>query len=274
MKTKRVLGFKLARPDGFDFYTGKTINYRENVGQIVRPPKPNASLGVCSSGVLHASKNPKDCFVGANIPCSAYRVSGIPVCGDKTKWGFIELKVIREISDLDKLFGWKYSEVINPIYPFKLRQVTQVTNEQIDLLRQWASVRASVWDSVWDSVRDSVWASVRDSVWASVWASVRDSVWASVWDSVWDSVWASVRDSVWGSVRDSVWASVRASVRDYVSSLFPNIKKWKFTKHKAGIYPFQPAVDLWRQGIVPSFDGKLWHLHSGEKATIIWEGKL
>jgi len=30
--------YKLARPDGWDFYTGKTINYREGIGKIVNAP--------------------------------------------------------------------------------------------------------------------------------------------------------------------------------------------------------------------------------------------
>ncbi len=204
MIERRVSAYKLARPDGFDFYTGKTINYRRNIGKVVSPPKPNVSLGVCSFGVLHASSNPNDCFVGAKIPCSAYEVSGIPACGDIKKWGFTELTIIREIKNLDKLFGWRYSGVLNPIHPLKLSKVTKITDKQLELLKRWASVGASVGASVRASVWDSVW----DSVGASVGASVR----ASVWDSVGDSVGASVWDSVGASVGASVWASVGASV--------------------------------------------------------------
>src|SRR3990172_9372790 len=62
------------------------------------------------------------------------------------------------------------------INPLELPMVKKPTNEQIQLLKDWASVG--------DSVRDSVRASIWDSVWASVWVSVRVSVWDSVWDSV------------------------------------------------------------------------------------------
>jgi len=93
----------------------------------------------------------------------------------------------------------------------------------------------------WDSVRDSVGASVGDSVW--------DSVRDSVGDSVWDSVGDSVRDSVW----DSVWA--------YLSSFF-NIK-YKFD--------YSPLLELYARGFVSSFDGKTWRLHTGTKATIVYE---
>ena len=89
--------------------------------------------------------------------------------------------------------------------------------------------------------------------WASVWASVRDSVGASVW--------ASVRDSV----GDSVGA--------YQGSLFTKITDWKYVKHESGIYPFQPSVDLWKRGFVPSFDGKIWRLHQGKDMKVVYEIK-
>lgn len=81
------------------------------------------------------------------------------------------------------------------------------------------------------------------SVWKSAWKSVGESVEGEVWDEVWDKVWGEA----WGEVWESVWASVGA----YVSSLS---------------HDYQPAVDLWRQGLVPSYDGKVWRLH------VLWEG--
>ena len=245
---------KLARPDGFDFHTGNTINYRDNIGKTVKPPKANPKGRLCSSAFIHASVKPNDCFIGAKIPCSAYRVEGTPVITEFQKCGFVELKVLEEITNLDKLFGWNYTEVCSPIHPFKMPKKRKATPERLELLRLWGSVR----DSVRGSVRDSVWGSVRDSV--------RDSVGDSVWDSVWDSVGGSVWGSVWDSVRDSVWA--------YIGNLFPNVEKWSGIKQEPGVYPFQSAVDLWKQGIVPACDGKLWYLLSGKNADIIWKGTM
>ena len=105
------------------------------------------------------------------------------------------------------------------------------------------------------------------------WDSVGASVRASVRASVWDSIWASVGASVWASVRDSVWDSVRASVRDSVgaySGSFFRIPIWKYVKHPKGKYPYQPLVDLWNQGLVPSFDDTTWRLHAGPKAKIVY----
>ncbi len=229
-------------------------------------------------------------------------MNGKNVLSSKYKQGFEKQTFIREmpIDEVKKLvkeesnkMDWNYYDMMFPVNP--LNKVVDVNKDIVLLLKEWASVRDSVWDSVWDSVRDSVWASVRDSVWDSVWdsvgASVRDSVWDSVWDSVrasvrdsvWDSVGASVGDSVrdsvgdsvrasvWNSVGTSVWASVRDSVRAFISSGFPDIKKWKYIEHKEGVNPFQSCIDLWNKGFVPSFDGKKWRLHSGEKAEIVFE---
>lgn len=57
--------------------------------------------------------------------------------------------------------------IIKPIInPFTDRSITEVTPEDIALLKKWASVMDSVGASVWASVIDSVWASVGASVWA------------------------------------------------------------------------------------------------------------
>ena len=93
-------------------------------------------------------------------------------------------------------------------------------------------------------------------------------IWASVGASVGASVWDSVRASVWASVRDSVWA--------YVGSLFPYIVKWQHIEHAKGIYPFQPAVDLWKRGFIPiRIDGtwKLYHPVKGKPAICVYEGE-
>jgi hypothetical protein len=89
------------------------------------------------------------------------------------------------------------------------------------------------------------------------------------WASVWDSLRARVWDSVWDSVRDSV----RASVGARAGSLFRLPRgAWKYTdKIKCKGYPFQPSVDLWNLGLVPSFDGKVWRMHGGPKAAGLFE---
>ena len=146
--------------------------------------------------------------------------------------------------DAEQRVGYRLSEVLFPVNPLLLPKAIP-TDADIIMLKQWASVGDSVFSSVWDSVWDSVGASVFSSVWASV--------------------SASVSASVWNSVRVSVWA--------YVGSLFPNITRWKYIAHEPGIYPLQSAANLWRRGLVPSYSGGVWRLHSGAQAEIVWEEK-
>ena len=85
--------------------------------------------------------------------------------------------------------------------------------------------------------------------------------WASVWAPVRDSVGYSVRYSVGDSVEASVWGSVGDSVVAYTSSFFSiNYER-----------DFSPAIKLWESGLVPSFDGKTWRLHSGTIADVVYE---
>jgi len=162
--------------------------------------------------------------------------------------------------------GYKLAEALFPANPLKIK-AGPVTDEEIDLLKKWASL----WDSI---IRSSVWDSVLDSVRGGIRVSIRDSIWDSVWDSIRGSVLGSVRGSVLDSVRGGILDSVRGSVWAYISSLYTGIKKWKYFDHPEGENPFQPCIDLWHRGFVPSFDGKIWRLHAGEKAEIVWEGEL
>jgi hypothetical protein len=66
---------------------------------------------------------------------------------------------------------------------------------------------------------------------------------------------------LWASVGDSVWASVRASVGAYISTFFAIEYE----------YDLSPAIRLWERGIVASFDGKTWRLHSGKDAQVIYQ---
>ena len=263
--------YKLAQPDGWDFRTGQTINYRENIGKAVRVPRfdfPDEKRALCTDTVLHASRTAIDALQYAKIPCSIYCVQGNPIVRDTDKFGFKELKVLEEVppTEFDELLGFRYQEVLHPFDPRTIGR-KEVGREELEELRAWASV----WDSVRASVWASVWDSVRASVRASVWASVRASVWASVRASVWASVWDSVRASVW----DSVWDSEAA----YIGSLFVGIKKWKYTeKLKVRGYPFQTCVDLIRKGLVPATDGRgIWYLThpiDGKPAEVVWKGVL
>jgi len=164
--------------------------------------------------------------------------------------------------------------IVKPIVnPFELPKVEQVTDEQVAWLREWDSVWDAAWASVRASIEASVGYSVGDLVWASVRASVRGlvraSIEASVGYSVRDLVWASVRDLVGYSVRASIEASVGASVGDAVgTSVGAYFSSFFAINYK---YNFSSVANLWNAGLVPSFDGETWRLHSSENADVVYE---
>jgi len=93
---------------------------------------------------------------------------------------------------------------------------------------------------------------------------VRNKVVVSKWALEWDEV-----------MRASVGESAGQSVEAYFGHIFaPVVDSWRFVDHEPGVYPFQPAVDLWNRGFVPSFDGKLWRLHAGRQAQEVWKGTI
>jgi hypothetical protein len=170
-------------------------------------------------------------------------VGGRSVIYNKYKQRFEEQTIIRMlpksevrklIKEQSKTMDLDYYHACYPVNPLKLNKPFD-KEKALRLLREW------------DSMRDFVWNSMR----------------YSVVDSVWYSVWYSVRDFVWVSVRDCFYA--------YISSLFPNIKKWKYIDHEEGVNPFQSGIDLWHMGLVPSFDGNVWRLHKGKNAEVVLE---
>jgi len=150
--------------------------------------------------------------------------------------------------------------IIKPIIdPFKdIKFEGEVTDEMIGLVKEWSKVRNSIDDSVDNSVYNSIDSFMDDSIYDSIWDSVRDFAGDSVLDSLGCSGWDSIRDSV----NDSIWNSTIDFVDAYFSSFF-NI---------AYPYDFSPAIKLWEMGLVPSFDGKKWRLHSYK--SIVWEEQL
>jgi len=79
LKNRKTPYYKGARLDGWDWYTGNTINYRENIGEVVKVPYIGDNLSqLCSPTVLHACCKPNNIFIGSKIPSSVYVVKGKP----------------------------------------------------------------------------------------------------------------------------------------------------------------------------------------------------
>ena len=141
--------------------------------------------------------------------------------------------------------------IIKPIVnPFIISRSDEVSEQEIKLLDEWIKVNELVNDSVMKSVDDSVRDCADDSVRDCARNFVDRSVWASIW---WD---------------------IDYSVLGYISSFFI-LKSWKGFNHlPKNQNPFQSGIDLWEAGLVPSFNGKTWRLHSGKTAKIVYEREV
>ena len=245
---KKKIFYKLADPSGWDFFSGETINYRENIGKTVKPPQADVRGALCSSAFIHASNLPNECFVGASIPLSAYRVEGRPVLCDTVKCGFLELAILEEITDLDKLFGWNYTELLSAISPVSLPQAT-VTEEVMSAFNAWR-------------VAHSLLVGGMDNITRSVSAEYGYYVRYEVWQYAWRTTQLSAYNAL------PVFPFNAADA--YIGSMFPNVKEWLGCEYEEGVYPFQAGADLWKMGVVPCYESGVWRLHSGTNAEVIY----
>ena len=181
---------------------------------------------------------------------------------DKICEASVEKEWIEWKKKLDEILIYK--EII---HPFKIIP-PKITDQHIQLLCQWNSVQNFVWNSVQNSVRKFIGDSIWNSVWLSVWLPIGESVRNSILDSMQNSVKDFVQYFVWKFIRDFIWA--------YTGSFFKLPRsQWLCTEGiESEDYPFVSAVKLWEMGLVPSYDGKIWRLHGGENAKILWEGKI
>ena len=249
MKKLKVLNANLTSPfRNFKYKIGKEYTCKDF------DDNPNND---CSNGFYATDVEGLPYSWNINKKCFEVEVSGRQVIISQYKQRFEKQTIIREVEKdelielarkEEKRLGYKLSEVLFPVNPLLFTQ-REVTEKEIQILKEWASVLETVRASVLETVRASVWETVKASAWETVKALAWETGWASVWETVWASVWA------------------------YASSLFPGIEKWKYIEHEKGVNPFQSGIDLWRSGFVPSFDGEVWRLHSGKKAEIVYELK-
>ena len=207
--------------------------------------------------------------------------------------GLVSLKVEKELQP-SEVFKWNYEEACNPINPFEIK-TPKITDWHFYELKKWvwgrknlinppafysSTVPFIIIKSVGEYPTWAVWDFVKSSIGDTAWNLVRDSAWDFIKNSTYEKIPDCPnldedeegrrdlsRRSVEESFMDSLWA--------YVGSLFiPIVRRWQYINYERGTYPFQPAVNLWKEGLVATSDGCGWMLHGGPKAEILWEGKI
>lgn len=249
MRLLKVLNEDLTSPfQGFQFEIGKKYVCRDF----------DTSDTECSTGFYATDFN--GLAYSLNKDGNKHGVFEVEVGGRSKEFSqfkrrFEEMTVVRQLSEeeikagvlaCEEAEGYKVLEACYPVHPFSIEPIP--LEEALVLFKKWTLIRASIRDSV------------------------RASVWGSEWDSVMSSVWCSVASSMMGSVVDSVVGLVWASIWSYISSLFPNVKQWRYVEHAEGVNPFQSGIDLWNGGYMLSFYDNVWRLHT--KNGIAWEGTV
>ncbi|MBI5697227.1 MAG: hypothetical protein HZC29_01730 [Thaumarchaeota archaeon] len=126
--------YKVARPNGYDFHTGKTINYRDNIGKTVKPKSKSKNFEICTDSVLHASENFFDALSYGKIPCSIFIVEGNPVVEESYKCGFSKLKIIKEspTTHFTEAYQdwtiWMLQDITQYVEPQYTQQLTAINN--------------------------------------------------------------------------------------------------------------------------------------------------
>ncbi len=142
--------YKAIRQDGTSHHDSST---RWPIGEIVEVKNPDpASIGPCGIG-LNTSPTLLDAVTYHQGSSDYLRVEVIdPIAADNTKTRSRALRVVAQIdqTELDELAGFKLWEANRPVNPLLIK--SDISLELELLVRQWASVRASVGASVRDSV--------------------------------------------------------------------------------------------------------------------------
>jgi len=254
------------------------INCRKHIGETIElDTKSNI-----------AYRDPRNIFHRCKIPCSVFKVKGEPYDETRGVGWFDEVTIIEEILEeqFDDLFEFKYSEAINPINPLEITP-PEIGQTHIDLLYDWAFVRAiggfkeyvssryTIWDAVQASIKYNKTNRTGQKHWVSEWIAVADPVY-DVFVKLKEKLHTTIGkqfESLPISAETRITSSLTDACGAYIGSLFPKIDKWVCCEKIDKPYPFESASILWKMGLIPIYDGKYWYLVGAGKVLLseqIW----
>lgn len=213
-------------------------------------------------------------WTGKTVNCLRAQFLDIIQCLDPQDKAEVFLKV-------DSKAGFKISEACCPVNPLRLPKSQTPLNLRA-LVREWEvnvqTIKVPKGDHPWAYVAQVVEETVASKFKCPFLPiSVEDMVFGLIDISgvpIMDAVTTRIEHTVfkWRPIPPSkasnIDASLLAAAAAYVAGLFYNIDKWKYMKN-AVTNPWRPLQTLWYNGYVPSFDGKLWRIHSGPTAKIV-----
>lgn len=166
--------------------------------------------------------------------------------------------------------------IVNPL----MVKPPVIDEKIVEITKKWARVRSFATKSIRTTIGESLGFATLEDVSAVVISSFGVTPYQqTLLNSFRSTFFTRAPDDVTSnySHRDIVKYLVLPSVLDFIYgrvSGFFNSEEWEGIEHAPDENPFQPAIDLWEMGLIPSFDGVIWRLHGGRHAKILWEQQL
>ncbi len=268
---------KVAREDGWDIFTGNSVNYRASIGSTVFP-KGQWTSGRCGGeGLLYAidarSWEEAISHIRGQWPFSLFKVKGRPVVTEYgLESGFLELQVVEEIDVLSMLPFPR--ERLGKIEPFK-KVVTKINDDIMEKYRQFQKVKDLIVPSVWNTVpaiRDeSLLARIIIPYLGRSYKLISQRVNLETFPTIWAKPYRT--NFPYTHETEIMLSSIaRLAYAHYGWIVEQGIHDWEFVDRIDGEYPFQCVIDLLHSGVVPSFDGKQWRISAfdGTRVKTLW----
>ena len=155
-------------PEPSGSYVVYTVGKTASIPIARRVPEPR----LCSSSVLHASDTPSATLIGGKWPCRLFEVSGVPIVGpDEHKYGFIELRVEREI-EAWRALGPNGQEVAAFIEAVKTIDAEQMRGVAV---RDARDAARNARNAAWHAALHAAWNTAKNTAWDAAWVAARDA---------------------------------------------------------------------------------------------------
>ena len=267
--------YKLTTHDGWDLYTGATINYREahERGEAVRL-ESTAAARLCTATVLHAGHTPRATFSGLARErtglehLALWEVTGVPLVDDGRKAGFRELRVLRELGLIETVYGawedfgartrWIAEELIpavrripwlRPRRPPEVELIEALVTEHLLALGEAGDVgplplRVVTTIPAYDAAADAAAAAydaAYDAADAAAAAAYADAYAA-------DAAYADAYDAAFAAA-DRLPSRLPWCLRP--RAVVRRAARWYVVHGDARPSPWMPLIELWSLGVLP-----------------------
>jgi hypothetical protein len=165
--------------------------------------------------------------------------------------------------DLDGFWAWFDTLPVEPLTP---------TEDDIDLLRQWARYKADPANADNKGADDAYpWAG--DSIFNDAAQYLNDRFGEIYGQCPGPTVVRGIEATgvtLDAATEDKVGSSV--GEKEFLGIFFTNTTRWSASG--SADYPYQAIAELWKRGFIPSFDGTTWRLSSGHEGSIVYAATL